>query len=528
MQIRLATRGSRLALAQSGMVADALRGLGAEVELVRVRTLGDVSTAPLSSLGGVGVFVAAVREAVLDGGCDLAVHSMKDLPTTPAAGLVVAAIPEREDPRDALCARDGLTLTDLPSGAKVGTGSPRRAAQLRAARPDLHIVDIRGNVDTRLGRVGDDLDAVVLAAAGLNRLGRSDAVTEFFEPDALVPAPAQGALALECRTGDTELRGLLARLDHRPTRIAVSAERDLMRLIEAGCAAPFGALATVGDGGLRLRARLAHPDATVTLARDAATEAASRLVAGLAEALLPLRRLRVVMPPSALADAVAARGAEVTPARLTRQRPVADPALPGRLADLAAGGYDWLTLTSARTLEALDAGGVDLAAAVPPVTRVAAVGPRTAAAARAAGLRVDLVPSGGSGGADLAADFPEPAGRVLVPGAAEPAPGLDEALRARGWRVDRVAVYRTDPVESIEDEIRRAWPDGFDAFVVTAPSVVRAAADLLGPPGPPAIALGETSAAAARDAGFTVAAVAAEATPAGLVDALATLRKEVR
>ena len=181
MQIRLATRGSRLALAQSGLIADALRKLVAEVELVRVRTLGDVSTAPLSSLGGVGVFVAAVREAVLAGDCDLAVHSLKDLPTTPAEGLTIAAIPEREDARDALCARNNFTLDALPAGSWVGTGSPRRAAQLALTRPDLRVADIRGNVDTRLARVGKDLDAVVLAAAGLHRLGLAGAITRIVE-----------------------------------------------------------------------------------------------------------------------------------------------------------------------------------------------------------------------------------------------------------------------------------------------------------------------------------------------------------
>ena len=200
MQIRLATRGSRLALAQSGMIADALRRLGAEVELVTVRTAGDVSTASLSSLGGAGVFAAAVREAVLGGDCDLAVHSLKDVPTTPCPGLVLAAVPEREDPRDALCARDGLGLWALPRGARVGT----------------------------------DLDAVVLAAAGLNRIGRGDAITEPFDPEIMLPAPAQGALGIECRENDHALRALLARLDHAPTRAAVEAERDLMRLVEAG------------------------------------------------------------------------------------------------------------------------------------------------------------------------------------------------------------------------------------------------------------------------------------------------------
>lgn len=215
----------------------------------------DVSTA-LVEPGGVGVFVAAVREAVLDGGCDC--RALDEGPaTTPAPGLVVAAIPELEDPRDALCARDGLTLTDLPSGAKVGTGSPRRAAQLRAARPDLHIVDIRGNVDTRLGWVGDDLDAAVLAAAGLNRLGRPTRSPSSSSRTRSCPHPPRSAGVGVPHRRHRAAR-LLARLDYWPTLIAVSAERDLMRLIEAGCAAPFGALATVGDG-LRLRARLAHP-----------------------------------------------------------------------------------------------------------------------------------------------------------------------------------------------------------------------------------------------------------------------------
>ncbi len=572
VQIRLATRGSRLALAQSAMIADALRELGADVELVPVKTLGDVSTAPLSSMGGVGVFVAAVREAVLAGVCDLAVHSLKDLPTTPAEGLTLGAVPEREDPRDALCARDGLGLWGLPRGAKIGTGSPRRAAQLRAARWDLEIVDIRGNVDTRLGRVGADLDAVVLAAAGLNRLGRADAITEYFEPEVMLPAPAQGALALECRHDDAELLALLAHLDHVPTRIAVEAERELMRLVEAGCAAPFGALAEVvppssldlipdtpavlfsdteevtrppAGGWFRLRARLAAPDGMTTLTKSIQFESGpgglspraadarmvgriGELVATMARNLAPLVGLRVLMPPSRLAEAVALRGAQVTTASFTRHTTVTGPQLAERIGRLAAGDYDWLVLTSARTVAALRELGVDLAAVLNRATKVAAVGPATAAAAREAGVHVDLLPTSGSGGADLAAAFPDQPGGVLVPGAADPAAGLDAALTARGFRVDRVAVYRTDAVEGIDDEVRLGWPAGFDAFVVTAPSVVRAAAGLLDRPGPPVVALGDSSAAAARAAGFTVVATAAVATPAGLVNALATLRKEDR
>lgn len=252
--VRVGTRASALALTQTGHVADALTALGAgEHELVRVRTDGDRLTGSLATLGGTGVFVTALRDALLDGRCDVAVHSFKDLPTAPSPGLVVAAVPVREDPRDALCAREGWTLTTLPEGASVGTGSPRRAAQLRAARPDLRVVDIRGNVDTRLRRITEDLDAVVLARAGLARLGRLDAVTEALPFDVMTPAPAQGALAVEVRAddalGDTPLARALAALDDGPTHLAVLAERALLRRLEAGCAAPVGAHARIDATG---------------------------------------------------------------------------------------------------------------------------------------------------------------------------------------------------------------------------------------------------------------------------------------
>lgn len=275
--VRVGTRASALALTQTGHVADALTALGAgDHELVRVRTDGDRLTGSLATLGGTGVFVTALRDALLDGRCDVAVHSFKDLPTAPAPGLVVAAVPVREDPRDALCARDGRTLATLPEGASVGTGSPRRAAQLRAARPDLMVVDIRGNVDTRLRRIEDDLDAVVLARAGLARLGRLDAVTEALPLDVMTPAPAQGALAVEVRTADAAdgeaLARALAALDHRPTHLAVLAERALLNRLEAGCAAPVGAHAGLGpDGVLHLEAVVLRPDGTASLRRAAST-----------------------------------------------------------------------------------------------------------------------------------------------------------------------------------------------------------------------------------------------------------------
>jgi len=258
--IRIGTRGSALALTQTRGVASALEArTGHSVDLVVVATEGDRSTASLASLGGTGVFASALRDSLLAGDCDAVVHSLKDLPTTAHAGLVIAAIPKRADARDALCARDGLTLDALPAGARVGTGSPRRQAQLRSRRADLEVVDVRGNVDTRLGRVGKDLDAVVLSAAGLERLGRLDAVTEFLGIDGWPTAPGQGALAIETRIGDEEL---VRSLEHPTTRILVEAERLVLAILEAGCSAPIAAHAFIEDGLMFLSGRVYRPDGT--------------------------------------------------------------------------------------------------------------------------------------------------------------------------------------------------------------------------------------------------------------------------
>ncbi|MGC7093757.1 hydroxymethylbilane synthase [Amycolatopsis lurida] len=244
--IRIGTRGSKLALAQTGTVAKALEDAGARVELVTISTPGDRSSAPITEIG-IGVFTSALRDALTAGEIDVAVHSYKDLPTAPAPGLVIAAVPPRADPRDALIARDGLTLGELPPGSTVGTGSPRRTAQLRALGLGLEIVPIRGNIDTRMGKVsGGELDAVVLARAGLARVGRLAEITETLDPIQLLPAPAQGALAVECRADDTEVAALLqSTLDDEATRIAVTAERAMLAALEAGCSAPVGALAEV-------------------------------------------------------------------------------------------------------------------------------------------------------------------------------------------------------------------------------------------------------------------------------------------
>lgn len=274
---RVGTRASALARAQAAIVAAALTAqTGRPSELVEIATIGDRSSAPLAQIGGSGVFVSALRGALLSGVIDVAVHSYKDLPTGPADGLALVAVPAREDPRDVLVARDGRTVAELPAGSTIGTGSPRRAAQLRLLGFGLDVVGIRGNVDTRLRKVADrEVDAVVLARAGLARLGRLEEITETFDPILMLPAPAQGALAVEGLVERTaELVAALADFEDPATRAAVEAERTVLMVLEAGCSAPIGALAEVVDGEagleLSLRANAVDLDGTAAI-RWAAT-----------------------------------------------------------------------------------------------------------------------------------------------------------------------------------------------------------------------------------------------------------------
>ena len=342
-RLRLGTRGSRLALTQSGQVAEALMAAGApgegsgaqrdglDIELVTVRTDGDGDRTPLRQLGGVGVFAARLRHALLDGEVDLVVHSFKDLPTQPVEGLEVVCVPPREDPRDALCARDGLTLATLPEGARVGTGSPRRAAQLLAARPDLEVVDLRGNVPTRLARVrgleavgvgtdepvaparadaAGDLDAVVLALSGLRRLGLEHCASEVLDLETMLPAPAQGALAVEARTGEdsAELARAVAVLDDEPTRLAVTAERALMARLGAGCAAPVGAWAHLRGGSREPRVLVLR---AVVTSLDGGQEVGCELSTGLPEATEGPEAAGDAAEAVRAAEALGARAAEV-------------------------------------------------------------------------------------------------------------------------------------------------------------------------------------------------------------------------
>ena len=307
--LRIGTRASALATTQSGWVADLLRErLGREVELVEISTEGDRSQAAGTSLVGAsstGVFVSALREALLDGRVDLVVHSLKDLPTAPAPGIALAAVPGREDPRDVVVARDGLTLGELPVGSRVGTGSPRRAAQLHALGLGIDIVGVRGNVDTRIAKVrSGEYDAVVLARAGLARLGRLDEATEVLDPLQVLPAPGQGALAVECRADGDLAEVVREAIDDPAARAAVAAERAVLATLEGGCSAPIGALADVVEGEdgeeLWVRAVALSPDGALSVRMSASGALADATGVGtrLAEEMLADGAARLTDPPA--------------------------------------------------------------------------------------------------------------------------------------------------------------------------------------------------------------------------------------
>ncbi len=316
--LRLGTRGSLLAKTQAETVAQGIRDqLSCEVMIVEIISEGDRLTGSLAAMGGTGVFVGALRNALLAGQVDVIVHSLKDLPTAPFPGIELAAVPLREDPRDALVARDNLTLGELPVGSRVGTGSPRRAAQLEALALGLIVSDIRGNVDSRVAKVhSGEYDAVVLARAGLARLGRLDEITEVLDPFQMLPAPGQGALAVECRSGDDDLAHALSGLEDRSSRVAVDAERALLAGLEAGCSAPVGAWAEVAEGDdgpeLWLRAIAISPDGvlSVKMSVTGSPDDAKGVGTRLANEMLADGAVSVMASPATTAEVAA-----ITPAR---------------------------------------------------------------------------------------------------------------------------------------------------------------------------------------------------------------------
>jgi hydroxymethylbilane synthase len=581
--LRLGTRGSALALAQSGMIADDLRALGAAVELVVIRTTGD--DRPPNTVWGEGAFVMALEAALLDGRIDVAVHSAKDVPTAQDPRLAIAAYPPREDPRDALVCREaGRTLATLPAGATVGTDSPRRAAFLRAHRPDLHTRPLHGNVDTRLRKLAaGEADALVLAVAGLKRLGMESRISEPLPADVALPAPGQGALAVQVRADDPVARSLAARLDDPATRAAVEAERAFLRASGGGCRAPLGALATLDGDTLTIHGAVATEgavpagdappteaalapgtrftgpaDATLPPPRvawgerrgpvAARAELAAELATELAAALgalddrdpdpvrapEPPRRTtpRVLVTrepgrPGGLSGELRARGIEAAVIPTIELRPAA----PGGALDAAAAdlrSYAWVVVTSAAGADALaDAvgrTGGDLSSA-----RLAAVGTATADALAARGARATFVPSRAAG-AVVGDELPvAPGDRVLLTRADAADGALPARLRARGAAVDHVVAYHTvEGPEAARRPLHALFAEGgVDAIVFTSGSAVRGLLALL-PPAErraalrtPACCIGPSTAGVARAAGFARVAESAAQSSASLAELVA-------
>lgn len=516
--LRLGTRGSLLARTQSQQVADALTAAtGRPVELVIIRSEGDDVRIPLDAPSRPGAFVATLRDSLLAGEVDLVVHSFKDLPSAPMPGLVVAAIPPRADPRDALCATSGLTWGTLPPGARVGTSSPRRAAGLLRVRPDLEIVPIRGNVDTRLRKVAEgEVDAAVLAAAGLVRVGREAAITQWLDPATWLPAPAQGALAVETRVGVLEAE--LASLDDLSTRLQVTAERAVLVGIEATCTTAVGALASwLAPGELELAAELSghrgvdHARvvlrAPVTGLRDA-----ERLGLAVAAALTS-RPMLLIRPDGNESDAkaLAAIGVPSVIEPLLRVTPVADAGPARELADLLDTAEDghWLVLTSPRTWriwgELVDDVDARLARAIERGLRIATVGQATTASLPEATRQVTLTSPGISADELLEMLLTTTTGVALLPASAGARPMLAEGLRSAGWRVHAVPIYQTRPLEAPPESLEGLANGRFAGVLVRSSSAADALASLA--PGPldvPVFAVGPITAARCRSYGWRV------------------------
>ena len=549
----LGTRASALARAQTERVAESLRQAWPEIacRTKPVATRGDrtqASGVPLPAIGGKGLFTAELEQALRAGTIDLAIHSLKDLPTDETPGITLGAVCLREDVRDCLVARDGMGLHELPPGAVVGTSSLRRAAQLQVLREDLDIRSIRGNVDTRVRKVRDgEFDAVVLAAAGVLRLRLEDAVTEWLEADTMLPAPGQGALGVQCRADDERILTLLAAIDDPGARAETTAERVFLRTLGAGCTAPVAAHAvaidpepsgTVSQGRVRLNALVASPDGgrVVRVAGEGEPEelgerlALEALAAGAGDILgairgaQPLhgRRIVVTRPRDQvgpLADALERLGATVLAVPLVEIAPIEDAsALDAALARIES--YDWVVFTSANGV----AGARQRLAgtSLPEGTRVAAVGPATAEAVRTLGVEAAFVPDRFAAEEIAAGLGPVQGVRILLPQADIASPSLAVELRSRGAVVDAVAAYRTIAIEPSQDDMLEL-ERGVDAIVLASGSAARSlAASRVGRVAESAVVvcIGPKSAQAAREAGLRVGLVADEANAEGIIDAL--------
>jgi len=533
---------------QAQLAADALARVHPEHEFVLapLTTHGDRHPSMrLSDSAREGVFVKELEQALIDGRAELAVHSAKDLPTLGTAGLVLAAFLPRADARDALIARVPATLSELAPGSRIGTGSPRRAAQIAAVRPDLRSVEIRGNVDTRLRRLAEGIvDGLILAVAGLERLGRLTEAHELLPFDVMLPAPGQGALVLQTLDGG-EAGRLAAAVDDAPTRRAVEAERTLLQRLGGGCLSALGAYALAEGDDLTLQAVVLDASGRTAVrasarGRDDAgvvNDVAIRLEAQGAAHLLErpgdsLTGLRIMVTradrqATGLADALTALGADAIMCPVIAIEPIAvDPAL---VHDL--GRYDWLVLTSANGVDRLGDILHEANRDFPAHLKVAAIGPETAARAREAGMTPELVPSRfiAEELAQALAATMAPGAHILLARAAGARDVLPDQLRARGARVDVLEIYRAVAPADLRPRLAACLPS-VDMITFTSSSTVRHFVG--GMPAPPSdrvkiACIGPITAQTARDLGLRVDIIAQEYTTRGLVDAIVRSRTPI-
>ncbi len=573
MRIRLGTRSSRLARWQSESVAALLREKGAECDLVPIETRGDdIPDRPLPEIGGDGAFTERIERALRESRIDIAVHSLKDLPIQDPDDLCVGAVLGRKEVRDVLVSRDRLGITGLPAGAVVGSSSTRRQAQLLALRPDLIVRPIRGNVETRIRKVETgEFDATLLAGAGVVRLGLSAKISEWLELKDFLPAPGEGAIAVQCRAADADTRRLLSQIDEEVLRAETDAERAFLRALGGGCSAPVGAYALRTGLRMRMWARVSALDGSRVVDVEEESADPAGLVAALAERALRhgageliASAARVGGTPGPLAAGLGAgpangalNGLRVLVTRPREQAeelcqklsaagasPVAMPLiaiqalLDTRRIDDAINsleGYRWLVLASGKGAEVF----ADRLRAIRPDfawrrggPRVAAVGPGTSAALVRCGIPVDFVPSVHTGAAlaeAVAADDPNGlvGARLLMPRALEGREEAAQILRRRGAIVDDIPIYRTEPRAPTEMD-RSLLAGGVDAVLFTSGSAVsawserakegsrwaEAARDAV------VACIGPTTASTARGLGMRVDVEAATHTAEGLVEAL--------
>jgi hydroxymethylbilane synthase len=559
--IRFGTRGSALARAQTDFAIGQLRSVypDADVVIVVIRTEGDIDKiSPLTDIGGRGVFTSALEMAIIGGEIDAAVHSAKDLPTVLHVDAPIVAYPSREDPRDALVSRHGTTLDFLPDNPVIGTSSRRREAQVLRLRPDARVMNIRGNIDSRLRKAeSPEFDGVILAAAGLIRMGWADQISEYFAIEQFVPSPGQGAIAIQaCRS--LPPAEILASIDDCDVAIAVGIERSFLAAIGAGCTMPVGAYASPTNGGYRLDAMLGDApgsrivfaseeldrgrehqhaaDVAWRLAREVDGHTSQRSWNGLARSGdLTGARVIVTRPrhqAGQLMQALGERGAQTMLLPTTQIETVADTsALDAALAAAARGEFDWIAFTSANAVSVvanrMDA--LDISPGLLNSVKVAAVGEATARAARDAGLTVELVPSTatGAGLTSEMLDHVVPGTRILYPRSAIGRDELTSTLRPAGVEVVAIDAYRTIPEQSVDPVVLgQVAHGGADAIVFASPSSIHGLIEILGVDRSalkscPAVCAGPVTADAAREAGLTVAAISADPGAQAISEAVA-------